>query len=206
MKSTDRSLPAWTLRHPHAIIAGYVALVAAAIAAALFLLPVRMMPYVPSPQVSVVTMTPGFAPHEVETYFTKPIEERMTDLKGVRFMRSISQQGLSIVTLQFPYGTNMQRTLVDVQQLVQQAQADLPYDRANLKPPYVVLVDPLNTPVLQLSITADGWDPVRLREFVANDVVAALKAVDGVQAILPFGGLQRQLQVAEHSPTACVKS
>ena len=193
MKSFD--IPAWSLKNPFAVIAIYLALVIAALAAVIFLLPTRMMPYVPSPIVAVVTMTPGYSAEETETYFSKPIEERMTDLKGVRFVRSISQDGLSTVTLQFPYGTDMQRALVDVQQLVKQAEGDLPYDRANLKPSYVVPVDPLNTPVLQLAVRGIGWDPVRLREFIANDVVRQLKGVDGVQNVYPFGGLQRQLQV-----------
>ncbi|HEV2741410.1 MAG TPA: efflux RND transporter permease subunit [Candidatus Elarobacter sp.] len=188
-------IPAWSLRNPFAVFAVYLGLVVAALAAVLFFLPTRMMPYVPSPLISVVTMTPGYSAEETETYFSKPIEERMTDLKGVRFIRSISQDGLSTVTLQFPYGADMQRALVDVQQLVKQAEGDLPYDRANLKPSYVVPVDPLNTPVLQLSVTGLGWSPVRLREFIANDVVRQLKDVEGVQNVYPFGGLQRQVQV-----------
>ena len=192
---TERSVAAWALRQPYAVLAFFFAIVIGAIAAALFILPTRMMPYVQSPLISVVTMTPGYSPQEVETYFTKPIEERMIDLQGVRYIRSISQRDLSIVTLQFPYRTNMQRALVDVQQLAKQAEAELPYDRANLKPSYVVPVDPLNTPVLQLAVTAKDWDPVALRQFVANDVVNALKGVPGVQVVFPFGGLQRQIQV-----------
>jgi hydrophobic/amphiphilic exporter-1 (mainly G- bacteria), HAE1 family len=193
VKST--SIPAWALANPYAVFAIFAGIVVAAIAAALFVLPTRMMPYVQSPLISVVTMTPGYAPQDVETYFTKPIEERMTDLRGVRFIRSISQPDLSIITLQFPYGTDMRRAVVDVQQLTKQAEADLPYDRANLKPSYVVPVDPLNTPVLQVAVTSVGWDPIRLREFVANDVVRELKGIAGVQQVVPFGGLQRQLQV-----------
>lgn len=195
VEKTERSVAAWALRQPYAVFALFLAIVIAAIASALFILPTRMMPYVQSPLISVVTMTPGYSPQEVETYFTKPIEERMTDLQNVRYIRSISQRDLSIVTLQFPYGTNMQRALVDVQQLAKQAEADLPYDRANLKPSYVEPVDPLNTPVLQLAVTAKNWDPVALRQFVANDVVNALKGVPGVQVVFPFGGLQRQIQV-----------
>jgi HAE1 family hydrophobic/amphiphilic exporter-1 len=195
IKEIERNIAAWALRNPYAIFAAFIAIVLGAIAAALFLLPTRMMPYVQSPLISVITMTPGYSPQEVETYFTKPIEERMTDLQGVRFIRSISQQGISIVTLQFQYGADMQRALVDVQQLAKQAEGDLPYDRANLKPSYIVPVDPLNTPVLQLAVTANGWDPVQLRQFVANDVVDQLKNVPGVQVAFPFGGLQRQIQV-----------
>lgn len=189
------SIPAWALRNPFAVFAVFIGLVAAALASVLFVLPTRMMPYVESPLISVVTMTPGYSPQEVETYFSKPIEERMTNLKGVRFIRSISQPDLSIVTLQFPYGADMRRALIDVQQLAKQAEGDLPYDRANLKPSYVIPVDPLNTPVLQLAITAPGWDPVHLREFVANDMVDQLKEVEDVQQVVPFGGLQRQLQI-----------
>ncbi len=195
MNKNDRSIASWSLHNPYAVIALYTALVLGAIAAALFFLPTRMMPYVQSPLISVITMTPGYAPREVETYFSKPIEQRMTDLKGVRFIRSISQRDLSIVTLQFQYGADMQRALVDVQQLAKQAEGDLPYDRANLKPSYVIPVDPLNTPVLQLAVQGTNWDPVQLRQFVANDVVNDLKTVPGVQQVLPFGGLQRQLQV-----------
>jgi multidrug efflux pump subunit AcrB len=189
------NLPAWALGNPHAVFAAYIGLVIAAVAAALFVLPTRMMPYVESPQVAVVTMVPGYASQDVETYFSKPIEERMTDLKDVRYVRSTSQQGLSIVTLQFEYGTDMRRAVVDVQQLAQQAQADLPYDRANLKPSWVVPVDPLNTPVLQLAVTGVGWNLVQLRQLVANDVVEQLKTVPGVQTVQPFGGERRQLQV-----------
>jgi len=193
--SSGRSVPAWSLRNPFAIFAAYLGLVIAAIAAVMFFLPTRFMPYVPSPLISVVTMTPGYSAEETETYFSKPIEERMTDLKGVRFVRSISQAGLSTVTLQFPYGTDMQRASIDVQQLVKQAEGDLPYDRANLKPSYVVPVDPLNTPVLQVSVTGLGWSAVRLREFITNDVVRDLKTVDGVQNVYAFGGMQRQVRV-----------
>lgn len=195
VKESERSAAAWSLRNPYAIFAVFVAIVAGAIAAALFLLPIRMMPYVQSPLISVITMTPGYSPQEVETYFTKPIEERMTDLQGVRYIRSYSEHGISIVTLQFHYGADMQQALVDTQQLAKQAESDLPYDRANLKPSYVVPVDPLNTPVLQLAVTGKGWDPVALRQFVANNVVADLKGVAGVQVVFPFGGLQRQIQV-----------
>jgi len=195
MKDNAGGVPGWALRHPHTVIVIYLALVIAAITAALVVLPTRMMPYVESPQISVVTMVPGYAPQDVETYFTKPIEQRMTDLSGIRFIRSVSQPDLSIVTLQFPYGYNMQRALVDVQQIVQQAQADLPYDRANLKPSWVIPVDPLNTPVLVLALTGVGWSPVELRQFAANEVVSELKATPGVQTVQVFGGRQRQLQV-----------
>src|ERR1700756_1160263 len=93
-RSSGWSVPAWALRNPFAVAAVFFGVIVAAIAAALFVLPTRLLPYVQSPLISVVTMTPGYSPQEVETYFSKPIEERMTDLRGVHFVRSISQPDL----------------------------------------------------------------------------------------------------------------
>jgi multidrug efflux pump subunit AcrB len=63
-----------------------------------FQMPRRMMPYVKSPIVGVVSMMPGLSAEEMKVYFSKPIEERMVDLKNVHFVRSTSEKGFSIVT------------------------------------------------------------------------------------------------------------
>ena len=96
-------------------------------------MPRRMMPYVESPMVGVVSMMPGLSAEEMEIYFSKPIEERMVDLKNVHFVRSTSQEGFSIVTVEFWYGTDMKKALFDVQALMNVVQADLPMTGANLK-------------------------------------------------------------------------
>ncbi|MHB8463075.1 MAG: efflux RND transporter permease subunit, partial [Vulcanimicrobiaceae bacterium] len=94
-KEPDRSIAAWALRNPYVVFSVFFAVVVGAIAAVLVLLPTRMMPYVQSPLISVITMTPGYSAQDVDTYFTKPIEERMTDLQNVRYIRSTSQPGIS---------------------------------------------------------------------------------------------------------------
>ncbi|MBX9722650.1 MAG: efflux RND transporter permease subunit, partial [Candidatus Obscuribacterales bacterium] len=124
-----------------------------------------------------------------------PIEERMVDIRGVRFIRSTSQEGFSIVSLEFPYGTDMKRSLVEVQALMNVVQADLPSTGANLKPSWVLFIDPLNLPVLTFNLTAPKWDPVRLRELADNQITNRLKQVPDVWSIYTFGGYKRQLQV-----------
>lgn len=185
----------WSVEHPYAVIAFYLGITLLSILALIFLLPTRMMPYIQSPMIGIITMAPGMSPREIETYISKPIEERMVDINGVRFIRSTSQQEMSIVSLEFWYGWDMRKALFDVQTLMTVAQADLPYDRANLKPSWVLPIDPLNVPVLRLSLYGKGSDPVALREFADNEIVNRLKQVKGVQSIVPFGGLKRQAQV-----------
>jgi HAE1 family hydrophobic/amphiphilic exporter-1 len=66
---------------------------------------------------------------------------------------------------------------------------------ANLKPSWVLAIDPLNIPVLSLAVTAEGYDPVQLRTLVENEVVNRLKTVKDVYSVVPFGGQKLQMQV-----------
>ncbi|MEI6915455.1 MAG: efflux RND transporter permease subunit, partial [Armatimonadota bacterium] len=187
----------WSIEHPYVIIAFYVSMLLLA-GLAISRMPRRFAPYVESPTIGVVTMMPGLSAQDMELYISKPIEEQLINIKGVRYIRSNSQEGFSIVTLEFPYGTNVQKALVDVQTLMNVVQSSLPSTGANLKPSWVVPIDPLNLPILSLSLTGDpkqGWDPVKVREFADNTVVNRIKEQPRVYSVVPFGGYRRQLQV-----------
>ncbi len=185
----------WSIEHPYIVTAFYLGVALLAILVIFFQMPRRMMPYVESPIVGVVSMMPGLSAEEMEIYFAKPIEERMVDLKNVHFVRSTSQEGFSIVSIEFWYGTDMKKALFDVQSLMNVVQADLPMTGANLKPSWVLAIDPLNLPVLSLAVTGDGYDRVRLRTLVENEVVNRLKVVKDVYSVVPFGGQKLQMQV-----------
>ncbi|MCC6442479.1 MAG: efflux RND transporter permease subunit [Armatimonadetes bacterium] len=185
----------WSIEHPYIVLAFYFAVAVMAVIAIGFYMPRRFMPYVESPMVGVVTMMPGLSAEEMELYISKPIEEGMVNIKNLRYIRSTSQDGFSIVSLEFAYGIDMKKALFDVQSLMNVIQANLPATGANLKPSWVLAIDPLNIPVLALSLHADNWDPVKLREFADNTVVSRLKTVPDVYSVAPFGGYRRQLQV-----------
>jgi HAE1 family hydrophobic/amphiphilic exporter-1 len=188
-------LSRWSIEHPYIIIAFYLGVALLSALVIFFQMPRRMMPYVESPIVGVVSMMPGLSAEEMEIYFSKPIEERMVDLKNVHFVRSTSQEGFSIVSIEFWYGTEMKKALFDVQALMNVVQADLPMTGANLKPSWVLAIDPLNIPVLSLAVTGEGYDPVQLRTLAENEVVNRLKVVKDVYSVVPFGGQKLQMQV-----------
>jgi hydrophobic/amphiphilic exporter-1 (mainly G- bacteria), HAE1 family len=189
------NLSRWSIEHPYIVIAFYLGVALLSAIVIFFQMPRRMMPYVESPMVGVVSMMPGLSAEEMEIYFSKPIEERMVDLKNVHFVRSTSQEGFSIVTVEFYYGTEMKKALFDVQSLMNVVQADLPMTGANLKPSWVLPIDPLNIPVLSFAVTGEGYDPVQLRTLVENEVVNRLKTVKDVYSVVPFGGQKLQMQV-----------
>ncbi|MCX7969549.1 MAG: efflux RND transporter permease subunit [Armatimonadetes bacterium] len=189
----------WSIEHPYAVISFWVSVVILAIFVAVTgYLPRRIMPYVEQPLVAVVTMMPGMSAQEMELYISKPIEENLIHVRDLRYIRSTSQDGLSIVTLEFAYGTDMKRAYNEVLSLLNVIQANLPPTGANLKPSWVIPIDPLNLPILTFGLTGDpqkGWDMWRLREFADNTVVNRLKRVPGVFSVYTFGGYKRQLQI-----------
>ena len=102
----------WSIEHPYIVIAFYLGVALLSTLVIFFQMPRRMMPYVESPIVAVVSMMPGLSAEEMEIYFSKSIEERMVDLKNVHFVRSTSQEGFSIVSIEFWYGTDMKKALL----------------------------------------------------------------------------------------------
>jgi HAE1 family hydrophobic/amphiphilic exporter-1 len=191
------NLSRWSIQHPYVVIAFYLAVLLLAGQALMRVLPRRFMPYVQSPMLGVATMMPGLSAEEMETYLSKPIEERMVSIPGVRYIRSTSQEGFSIVSLEFPYGHDMKAALASTQALLNVIQADLPVTGANLKPSWVLPIDPLNLPILSLSLQGDSrWSLTELRQLADNQVVNRLKSCSAdVLAVYAFGGSRRQLQV-----------
>ncbi|MEO0518043.1 MAG: efflux RND transporter permease subunit [Cyanobacteria bacterium P01_A01_bin.116] len=187
-------LTRWSIKNPVVVTALYIAVIMLSLLT-LFLLPVRMMPYVESPLVSVVSMVPGASPEEIETYVSKPIEQRLSVLDGVRFIRSSSQKDNSIVTIQFAWGGDVDKAVQSVQNIMTAAESDLLFDDVNFRSYWVLPIDPLNRPVLTLALKGENWDPLQLREFADNTLVDRLTQVEDVQAVSIFGGYRRQLQI-----------
>jgi HAE1 family hydrophobic/amphiphilic exporter-1 len=193
------NIVALSVDHPHVVVAFFLAMLILGFIAVGKAMPRRFMPYVESPLLGIVTEMPGLGAEEMETYFSSPIELRMVNAPGVRYIRSISQDGFSLVILEYPYGANMQQAQTEVQSLLNVVQADLPPTGANLKPSWILRVDPLNLPVLTLSLTGDpklGWDNARLRDLADNEVINRFKTSGrNVYTVSTFGGFRRQIQV-----------
>ena len=197
-RSVLNNIPRWSIERPYVVIAFYMGMLGLAWLAMTGGIPRRFMPYVESPMIGVVSTMPGLSAQDMELYISMPIEEQLVNIKGLHYIRSTSQDGFSIVTLEFNYGMDIRKALFDVQALMNVVQANLPVTGANLKPSWVVPVDPLNLPVLSLSLHGDpakGWDPVSVRAFADNTMINRLKSVPNVYSIVPYGGYHRQLQL-----------
>ncbi|MBX3117445.1 MAG: efflux RND transporter permease subunit [Fimbriimonadaceae bacterium] len=189
----------WSVDNPYGVVALFLAVLVLGWLAISQLMPKRFMPYVESPLIGIVTEMPGLSAEDMETYYSSPIEQKMISIQSVRYIRSVSQDGFSMVVLEFPYGHNMQKAYTEVQALMESAKGELPGDDANRTPSFIVKVDPLNLPVLTLALTGDeslGWTDTQLRDLADNQILNRFKTLSkNVYSVSTFGGHRRQLQV-----------
>lgn len=189
-----KNIPKWAVEHPMLMLT-----VVMAVGVAGFLvyqtIPQELQPYVENPTVGIVITYPGVVAEDMETYFTRPIEQKMSVITDLRFIRSNSQEGRSEVILGFHYGVDLAARKNDVTTLLTNLFNELPIDPANASYPWVVHVANDNVPILDLSVTSETWDPVRLREFVENVMRDQIEKAPGVQSAIPFGGKRRLILI-----------
>ena len=155
------------------------------------LLGLDLMPELEIPAISVLTVYEGAGPEEVETLITEPMEDVLSTISGVDEVISISKEGLSMVTLKFEWGEEIDETINDVRDKVDQAKARLPEEAEN---PVIFKFDLAMMPIMVIVITADDSYP-DLQDIVDDEIVDPLKRVKGVAAATPRGGLLRQIRI-----------
>ncbi len=156
-------------------------------------LPVDLLPNVTLPMVSVYTQWPNVAPEEIEAEVTRPIERALSTTPGLYHVTSSTEEGNSMVRVQFRWGTDIGRAAVDVLQLVQNAKRSFPSD-PTLQDPIVAKIDPSQIPILIFGVSGEK-DPVKLRTLLDNQIAPMIESAGGVASASVTGGQQRSIIV-----------
>src|ERR1044071_9163049 len=91
-------------------------------------MPQEVMPDLNFPQLTVVTEYTQASPQEIENLVTKPIEEAVGTVKNVREVRSVSKEGVSLTTVEFWWGTNMDFASLNIREKLDLVKSRLPID------------------------------------------------------------------------------
>jgi HAE1 family hydrophobic/amphiphilic exporter-1 len=152
-------------------------------------LPINLLPDLSYPSLTVETKLPGAAPAEIESLVSRPIEEVVGVVAGVKRLTSISRPGVSQVTLEFEWGRDMDFASLDVREKL-----DLIRLPDEAEDPLVLRFDPANDPVLRLYLTG-GQNLYQLR-YVGEEILKKdLESTEGVAAIKVNGGYEEEIQV-----------
>lgn len=159
----------------------------------------NLLPDLSYPTLTIRTDYTGAAPAEVENLITKPVEESLGIIKGVRELRSTSRAGQSDVVLEFVWGTDMELAGLDVREKLDVLQ--LPLD---VKRPTLLRFNPAGDPIMRLSLSRksapsagqDGSDALKaLRRYADEQLKKQLEAIEGVAAVKISGGLEDEVQI-----------
>ena len=156
-------------------------------------LPVEVLPDMTKPTVTILTEAPGLAPEEVESLVTQPIEAAVQGTGGLDRLRSNSDVGLSLVFVEFAWGTDIHRARQLVQERLQGALASLPPQaRAGMTPVSSLMGEIL---LVGLRSTDGAVAPRELRTLADWTIRRRLQSIRGVAEVLTIGGGVRQIQV-----------
>ncbi|MEI6668738.1 MAG: efflux RND transporter permease subunit [Acidobacteriota bacterium] len=152
-------------------------------------LPVNLLPEISYPTLTIETKYAGAAPSEVESLITRPVEESVGVISGVQRLTSRSRSGLSQVTLEFAWKTNMDLATLDAREKL-----DLVTLPRDAQKPAILRFDPSSDPILRLGLSGAG-DLAAVRRIAEDVVKKDLESIDGLASVKVEGGLERQIEV-----------
>lgn len=151
----------------------------------------ELFPKFTSPLFTVVTVYPGAGPSEVENSVSKKIEEVMAGLTNIEVVRTISQEGISIVIVTLKTGADVDAAVNDAVRKVQALQSVFP---PQVQTPVVSQRMLGDFPVITLSVNAE-MPSEKLFDELNYSIKPALAKIDGVGEINLLGGTEREIQI-----------
>jgi HAE1 family hydrophobic/amphiphilic exporter-1 len=154
---------------------------------------IDFFPSLQFPEVSILTTYPGAASHEIETIVTRPLEEAVAVVEGIKKIKSRSQEGISIIQVEFNWGTDLAAAAQDIRNMMEQALDMMPDE---VDRPLVLKADMDLLPILYYGLySATDRNPRNLRKLIKDTVEKRLENLPGVASVSISGGLEREILV-----------
>lgn len=156
---------------------------------------IDIMPEIEPPVISVVSGYPGASPEDTEIKVTEELENQLGTTPGLEKITSFSFEGLSVISLKFIWGTNLDEASNDIRDRIDLAKRFLPAIPDEMDNPFIFKFNTANIPIIFVGITAVQTYP-DLYDLMDKRVGDALRQLPGVGAVqFQGGGLERQINI-----------
>lgn len=176
-------LPKLSVKKPMTIFVAVIVVIVLGIVSVFKMTP-DLLPNMDFPYAIILTTYPGQTPETVESMVTKPLEQSLSTIDGVKTITSTSSDSYSILTLEFEDGTNMDTATVDMRgnlDTIKDAWPD------GVGSPYLMKINPNMMPVAMVAVDYDGYDTVQISDYVNNELKNQLEGIDGVASVSTKG-------------------
>lgn len=150
-------------------------------------LPVRELPDIDPPIVSVTTIYPGANAQVVETEVTERLEEQINNIEGIKTLTSESREGVSVITIEFNLAREIDVAAQDVRDRVSRVRGTLPQD---IREPIIAKQDADAQPIIWNALNSDRYTPLELTTLAEHQIKPRLQGVPGVSSVM-IGGEKR---------------
>jgi multidrug efflux pump len=150
-------------------------------------LPVRELPDIDPPIISVLTVYPGANAQVVETEVTERLEEAINNIEGIKTLRSESREGVSSIGIEFDLSRDIDIAAQDVRDRVSRIRGNLPED---ILEPVISKQDADAQPIIWISLNSDRYSPLELTTMAERQIKPRFQSVPGVSSVM-IGGEKR---------------
>lgn len=161
-----------------------------------FFTPRELFPSISFPQLLIITRYGNAAPEEIENLITKVIEESVGTVPNLKRARSLSKEGVSLVTLEFDWGTDMGFAHLTAREKLDQIKDRLPSEADD---PIINRINPFAQPMMVYSVSGNQTMG-QLTEIAKQVIKQRMEKVDGVASAVISGGEEREILVEVDRP------
>lgn len=154
-------------------------------------LQIDLLPQMELPYVMVQTSYSGAGPEEIENLITKPLEQTVATVENIEGVISYSNEGSSIILMQFAFGTDMDEVMLQLRENIDLIEGFLP---EGTTAPIVAKLDPNAFPIIQMAVSSKG--DLHTAQRMAEDVIAPrIERIEGTASAGVTGGMEQEVEV-----------
>lgn len=181
----------FSVKHPVSILMIILSIIMIGVISS-FNIKIDYLPFMSERNILIKTSYEGVSAKELEKLVTIPIEDSFASLKGIKNIKSVTRDGISLLDIELQWGTDIDIAITEAREIIDTAYQSLP---SNCSKPTAEIFNPSNKNTITISVQPKDGDLVYCRYIIDNEIKQRLQRINGVSSISVTGGDKEEIQV-----------